>query len=316
MVKSSLKGLVLGGLLVASSSLALASADPKTVVAKVNEEPITNADVSDVQKALPPQIVQQAKDKKKLFEGLRDQLVIVRLLVQEANKAGIEKDPDVQKQLTRLKEGLLFQAYLSKQIAPQITEASLKAAYDKYVKDFPKDLKETRARHILVKDESTAKSLIKQLQGGADFLKLARENSLDPGSKNDGGDLGFFTAETMLPAFSEAADKLKPGEFSKEPVKTEFGFHIIRVEDRRTQRPKSFDEMKPELAAKLQDEAAKALIEKLKASAKIALFDEQGKPDTAAPAPAAPAAETPAPAAAAPAAPAPAAAAPAAPAAQ
>lgn len=289
MVRTCLTGLVMAGVLTMTSPLALAS-DGKGVVAKVNGENITMADVKDVEKALPPQLVEQAKDKKKLFAGLRDQLVIVRLLVQEAKKADLEKDPDVQKQLERLKEGLLFQAYLSKQIAPKVTEAALKGAYDDYVKSFPKDQKETRARHILVKTEEEAKSLIKKIKEGADFLKLARENSLDPGSAKEGGDLGYFTPETMLPAFSEAAGKLKAGEVSSEPVKTEFGFHILRVEDRRTLRPKPFEEMKPELANRLQDEAAKALIAKLKEAAKVELFDDKGKPETPeAPAPAAPA---------------------------
>lgn len=325
MTSSLMRGFLLAGLLTAVSPFAMAApTNGKAVVAKINGEEITASDVQEVEKALPPQLIAQAKDKKKLAQGLREQLIVVRLLVQEAKKADLEKDPDVQKQLERMKEGLLFQAFLSKEIAPKITEAALKVAYDDYVKNFPKDLKETRARHILVKDEATAKDLAKRIKGGADFLKLARENSLDTNSAKEGGDLGYFSADAMMPAFSDAVNKLKPGEVSSEPVKTDFGYHIIRVEDRRSMRPKSFEEMKPELAGKLQEDAAKALIDRVKKAAKIELFDENGKPEAApadaapaAAAPAAPAAVAPAPVAqtaAAPAAPAPAEAAPAAPA--
>lgn len=257
----------------------VAFADKKDViVARVNGEEISSKDLEEAKKALPPQILQQDEGKGKVFEFLRRNFVMARLLVQAAKKEGLEKDDLIKKQIEKMKENILAQAYLAKIVGPAVTEGALKAAYDEYVKNHPKDLKETRARHILVKDEKFAQSLINKLKKGEDFLKLAREHSIDKQSGKEGGDLGYFTKDTMVPAFAAASDQLKPGEIVKEPVQTDFGYHIIRVEDRRKLRPKSFDEMKQELAAKIQNTVAEKAVEELEKAAKIELFDENGKP--------------------------------------
>tara|TARA_A100000171_G_C2134009_1_gene148725 strand:+ start:1510 stop:2370 length:861 start_codon:yes stop_codon:yes gene_type:complete len=256
----------------------LGAKDKDVVVARVNGEEIRSSDLNEAKKAIPPKALEEDKGKGKVFEFLRHNFVMARLLVQAAKKEGLEKEEIVKKQLERMKDNILAQAYLAKIVGPAVTEGALKAAYDEYVKSHPKDLKETRARHILVKDEKFAKSLIKKIKDGADFLKVARENSIDKQSGKEGGDLGYFTKETMVPAFAEAAEKLKPGEMSKAPVKSDFGYHIIRVEDRRKQSPKSFEEMKQSLAAKLQNDAAEKVVKKLESDAKIELFDEKGKP--------------------------------------
>lgn len=260
------------------SVLNVAFAEKDVVVARVNGEEIRSKDLEEAKKALPPQILQQDQGKGKVFEFLRRNFVMARLLVQAAKKEGLEKDDLIKKKIEKMKENILAQAYLEKIVGPAVTEGALKAAYDEYVKNHPKDLKETRARHILVKDEKFAKSLLNKLKKGEDFLKLAREHSIDKQSGKEGGDLGYFTKDTMVPAFSAASDQLKPGEVVKEPVQTDFGYHIIRVEDRRKLRPKSFDEMKQELAAKIQNTVAEKAVEKLEKAAKIELFDEKGKP--------------------------------------
>lgn len=248
------------------------------VVARVNDKEIRLSDLEEAKKALPPQILQQDKGQGKVFEFLRRNFVMAQLLVQAAKKADLEKDPTVKKQLDRMKDNILAQAYLAKIVGPAVTEGSLKAAYDEYVKNHPKDVKETKARHILVKDEKFAKSLLKKIKDGADFHKVAREHSIDKQSGKEGGDLGYFTEETMVPAFAEAAKKLKPGEMSQAPVKTDFGWHLIKVDDRRKLRPKSLDEMRQELGAKLQNEAAEKAVKKLEDAAKIELFDQKGAP--------------------------------------
>jgi peptidyl-prolyl cis-trans isomerase C len=248
------------------------------VVARVNGEEIRAADLEEAKKGLPPQVLQQDKDQGKVFDFLRRNFIMARLLVQAAKKDGVEKEAIVKKQIERMKDNILAQAYLAKIVGPAVTEGALKAAYDDYVKSHPKDLKETRARHILVKDEKMAKSLLNKIKKGEDFLKLAREHSIDKQSGKEGGDLGYFTKDTMVPAFSAAADQLKTGDVVKEPVKTDFGYHIIRVEDRRKLRAKSFDEMKQELGAKLQSDVAEKAVKKLEDAAKIELFDESGKP--------------------------------------
>lgn len=256
----------------------LALAEKDVVVARVNGEEIRTKDLEEAKKAIPPQVLQQDEGKGKVFEFLRRNFVMAKLLVQAAKKDGLEKDAEIKKQLEKMKENILAQAYLAKIVGPAVTEGALKAAYDDYVKNHPKDLKETRARHILVKDEKIAKSLLNKLKKGEDFMKLAREHSLDKQSAKEGGDIGYFTQDTMVPAFASAADQLKVGEVVKEPVKTDFGFHIIRVDDRRKLRPKSFDEMKQELAAKIQNDVAEKAVKKLEDAAKIELFDEKGKP--------------------------------------
>ena len=137
---------------------------------------------------------------------------------------------------------------------------------------------EVRASHILVKTEQEAKDIIAQLEKGADFAKLAKEKSTDPSKEKNSGDLGFFTKEQMVKEFAEAAYALKKGETSKTPVKTQFGWHVIRVTDRRTQAAPAFEDVKDQLRQKLAEFIAQEEINKLRSAAKIARFDAQGKP--------------------------------------
>jgi peptidyl-prolyl cis-trans isomerase C len=133
-------------------------------------------------------------------------------------------------------------------------------------------------RHILVKTKAEADTLHSQLESGADFAKLAKEKSVDPSKERNSGDLGFFSKEQMVKEFAEAAFAMKKGETVKTPVKTQFGWHVIRVTDRRAGAPPKFDEVKDQLRQKLAEGIAQEEITKLRGIAKIARFDAEGKP--------------------------------------
>jgi peptidyl-prolyl cis-trans isomerase C len=149
---------------------------------------------------------------------------------------------------------------------------------------------EINARHILVKTEAEAKQIIGRLEHGGDFAKLAKDKSIDPAGKESGGDLGWFTKDQMVPEFANAAFALKKGEFTKTPVKTRFGWHIIKLVDRRAAPPPAFEEAKRQIAAKEESEAIASKVKELRAAAKIEILGADGKPiqpDAASAAPAA-----------------------------
>jgi peptidyl-prolyl cis-trans isomerase C len=156
-----------------------------------------------------------------------------------------------------------------------VTDDQLRAAYAEKVAA-AKGQEEVRARHILVAGEEEAKKLSEQLKKGADFEKLAREKSTDKGSGANGGELGWFTRERMVPEFADAAFKLKKGDISA-PVKSEFGWHVIRVEDRRPVQVASFDEMKDSLKGELANKSVQAYVESLLKKSDIRYYDASGK---------------------------------------
>jgi peptidyl-prolyl cis-trans isomerase C len=249
------------------------------VVAKVNGTDIYLADVKKLEKALPKQIIQAAKDKSKLFEAVRSQLIDIKLVTENAKKSGIEKSAEVKAAIDQATEQVIIQAFLAGEMKKFLTEKAVKEAYDQYVAEFPKDKTEIKARHILVKDEASAKKIIKSLESGGDFMKLARENSIDKTSAAEGGDVGYFTDETMVPEFYGASEKLKSGEFTKSPVKSDFGYHIIKVDDKHKAKPKPFDQMKDELAGKVAEKGMLSLVKNLREKADIQTFDSNGKPE-------------------------------------
>lgn len=249
------------------------------VVAKVNGSDIYLSDVKKLEKALPKQIVQASKDKTKLFDAVRSQLIDIKLVTENAKKSGIEKNAEVKAAIQQATEQVIIQAYLANEMKKFLTEKAVKEAYDKYVADFPKDTTEIKARHILVKEESTAKKLIKELQDGADFMKLARQHSIDKVSAAEGGSVGYFTDETMIPEFYSAAEKLKAGEYTKTPVKSDFGYHIIKVDDKHKAKPQPFEKMKDELASKVAEKGMLSLVKELRNKADIQTFDSSGKPE-------------------------------------
>jgi peptidyl-prolyl cis-trans isomerase C len=264
-----------------------APADP--VVARINGFDIHRSDIEEAARNLPPQARQQPADK--IYEALLNQMVGTTLVAQAARRAKFQDQPDTKRKLALIQDQVLAQLYIDQLIQKDITEAKLKAAYEKYLKTAP-PREEVNARHILLTNEADAKAVIDQLKKGADFATLAKEKTTDPAGKTSGGDLGWFTKDQMVPEFADAAFKLKKGEFTETPVKTQFGWHVIKVEDRRVAKPPSFEELKPQLSNQLAREFVAQKMNELKTAAKIELYNGDGsKPGAPAPAGAAPSAK-------------------------
>ncbi len=174
-----------------------------------------------------------------------DDLVATEIAVQEAAKTDILERPNVKKALNDYKRNVLLKVWTKEKVDSfNISDDEIKKAYEDRVTKLAS--KEYNARHILVKTEDEAKAIIKELEGGADFAKLAKEKSTGPSGSN-GGSLGWFKAQTMVPAFANAVKSMKKGEFSKEPVKTQFGYHVIKLEDSRDAKLPPLESLKPQL---------------------------------------------------------------------
>lgn len=197
-----------------------------------------------------------------------NELVSSELIYQEAQKAGIDKQPDflIREDLARRK--LLTSMYLQDYVKKNpVSDADTKAAYEQYKKAYGD--KEYNARHILVKTEAEAKDIIAQLNKGGDFAKLAKEKSMDPGSKDKGGDLGWFSPASMVKPFSDVAANLQKGATSASPVQTQFGWHVIRLIDTRAAQPLPYEKLKDGLQKNLQQRNLEKHMADLRSKAKI-----------------------------------------------
>ena len=235
------------------------------VIATVDGTEIRASDVVALYQSLPERYRQigMAQIADQIVERLIDQT----LTANAAREAGLEKDPEVQRRVQQLTDGVLQQVYLDKRIGEELTEAKLKAAYKKRISEQSAS-EEIRARHILVKTEAEAQKIIQELGDDGDFAAAAKKHSTGP-SGAKGGDLGFFADGMMVPEFSKAAFALKVGEVTKTPVKTQFGWHIIKLEERRKTEAPSYDTLIPDLRRELRQQAYQALMEKLRSTAKI-----------------------------------------------
>ena len=202
---------------------------------------------------------------------VRDGLVMTEIMVQEAKKRGIERNPEYLVRLEQLRNELMVQSlFKDEQTKNPVTDAEIAAEYEKLKTQSPG--KEYRARHILVDKEEEALSLMKQLKAGGKFEDLAKKNSKDTGSGQNGGDLGFSKPEAYVAEFGQAMVKLKDGEMTDVPVKTQFGYHIIKLEESRDLAPPPLDEVKDRLKEALAQQKIGAFVEKARASAKTDYF--------------------------------------------
>jgi peptidyl-prolyl cis-trans isomerase C len=172
---------------------------------------------------------------------------------------------------------ILADAYVLKMQRTQITEAKLRELYDQYAKNAPTE-EEVSARHILVPTEQEAKDIIDQLKKGADFATLAKAKTTDASGKTSGGDLGYFTKKDMVPEFADAAFALQKGEFTQTPVHTQFGWHVIKVEDRRPGKAGPYEQVAPQIAQQLTQQIVAQKLQELRSQGKIEVFDLNGKP--------------------------------------
>ncbi len=235
--------------------------------ATVNGTAITGKDVEDFAANLPAQL-QQAPGEN-LLTLIVNQLVNDKLITDSAFASGLENDADVQARLADLRTQLIRETYLQKNINETITESELKTKYNEMLANTP-DVPEIRARHILVETEEQAKEVIAKLNEGEDFAELAKEKSTGPSATN-GGDLGYFNRTAMVKEFADAAFAMDIGTYSQEPVKTQFGFHVIKVEEKRTQPKPEFAAVEQRVRAQLADEKVRALIENLRSQAELTL---------------------------------------------
>lgn len=260
----------------AGSSLAQAPGqvadDP--VVARVNGAEVRRSDVMLAIENLPQQYRQLPPEM--LFGGVVSQIIDRKLVAQAAEKARLGEDPAVRQRVASIRERVLQETYLSRAIETEMTEANLRARYEKKVKSAP-GREEVHARHVLVQNEADAKLVIEDLRKGGDFAEVARKRSTGPSAAN-GGDLGYFTREQMVPEFAEAAFAMKKGEISTAPVKTQFGWHVIKVEDRRTAPPPSFEDSVNDMRQEMAQELIQARMEALRKDAKIERLGPDGKP--------------------------------------
>ncbi len=233
-------------------------------VAVVNGKSIPTSRVD----AMVKQMVQQGqKDSPEMRAMIKDELINREVLAQEADRQGIANRPEIKNQIDIARQSIVIRALAQEFIAKNpVTDADLKAEYDKFKAQSAG--KEYHARHILVEKEDEAKAIITKLKGGAKFEELAK-GSKDPGSANQGGDLGWAPQDAFVKPFSDAMVALKAGEITQAPVQTQFGFHVIKLEEVRDAQLPAFDEVKGQIAESLQQRKLQEFQQGLKKKAKI-----------------------------------------------
>lgn len=242
------------------------TADSDTVVATLNGEPITRADLALAAAEFGDQLAQVAPGREE--SALVDLVINMRLASKAAVAEGVESDPAVVRRLDLARDRTLYSEYLRKKFIAVVTDDAVRARFEEEAAAFePKT--EVRARHILVSTEAEAQAIIDALDGGADFAELAGAQSQDPGSGRSGGDLGFFKRGAMVKPFEDAAFKLKPGKYTKKPVQSDFGWHVILVEDRRKEPAPAFESEAARIQQDMIRETVNAEIESLRAAATI-----------------------------------------------
>ncbi|WP_434055077.1 MAG: peptidylprolyl isomerase [Roseibium sp.] len=257
-------------LAVTLGSASLSAAEPGDVVARVGDADITEADIAFAAQDLGQQLQQFPPNQWRAL--LLDVVVDMELIAQAARKDGLDQDPDFKKQLEFLELQALRNAYIAQKIDGAITDEVLNSAYEEEFKDY-EGPEEVNARHILVNEKEEAEDLIKQLDGGADFVELAKEKSTGP-SGPSGGDLGFFGKGQMVKPFEDAVFELEPGSYTKEPVQTQFGWHVIKLEDKRRQEKPAFEAVAGELRQRLIREQYEAKMAELKDAVAVEILDD------------------------------------------
>ena len=237
------------------------------VAAIVNGEEITVAEIQEAYNQ-NPQLKQIPFEE--FYNHALDVMINSKLALQEANKANVKQSAEYLEQLALVEDDLARQIYLDNRVKEKLTDEAVQKIYDEYVAKFTPQ-KEISAKHILVDSEDEAKEIIAKLEAKeASFDDLARQYS------KDNPNLGYFTAEMMVPEFSNAAFKMEKGTFSKEPVQTEFGYHVIFVEDFRDTKPLDLPELEPQIKANLAQQAIAEIVDELNKNAEVEKFDLDG----------------------------------------
>lgn len=247
----------------------IAFAQQDAVVATIDGKPVTEADLEIAMTDLADQFAQVPEDQRRA--AALSAVIEIRLLAAEAEKAGLADGEAFVRRLALLRERALHSAYIDTEIATSVTDEAVRARYDKQVAETP-PVNEVRARHIIVDTKEEAEAIIKELAAGGDFEAIAREKSKD-GAAAQGGDLGYFTQGRMVPEFEQAAFALNVGAYSTEPVQTQFGWHVIKVEDKRAQQPPAFEQVAEQFRGLLLREAYFARVTELRRSGAVEIAD-------------------------------------------
>jgi peptidyl-prolyl cis-trans isomerase C len=247
--------------LVPAAAFAQTSAPPATV----NGQVITDAQVKIAEEDLGNSFSGMTQEQRR--EAVLNLLIDIKLGAAAAEKAKLAESPEFTARLGYLRDKALMQEYMETEGAKAVSEEAIKKLYDETVKDLKPET-EVRARHVLVPTEEEAKKALVRLEKGEDFATVAKEMSKDPGSGQQGGDLGFFTREQMVPEFAEAAFKMEPGTLSK-PVKSSFGWHVIKVEEKRERPIPTLDQVRDQITLYLTRKTQQDLIKTLREDAKI-----------------------------------------------
>jgi peptidyl-prolyl cis-trans isomerase C len=242
------------------------------VVARVNGVDIRESDLALAEEDLGADMQSISPEARR--EHLISYLADIIMVTQAADKKNLADNPDFKRRLAFLRNKLLMGYELQQEAKTAVTDQALHQTYDEAVKSMAGQ-EEVRARHILVQGEDEAKAILEQLKKGADFATLAKEKSKDPGAA-EGGDLGYFTKDQMVPEFADVAFKMYPGQLSN-PVKTQFGWHVIKLEDKRTKQPPEFEKVKDQIEAYLARKAQTEFIAKLRQNAKVERLDKSGE---------------------------------------
>lgn len=241
----------------------------ETVVATINGEPVTESELTIAISDLEQQFAQLPEEQRRA--AALSAIIEIRLMAAAAEGAGLAEGEAFKQRMELLRQRALHSAYIEKEIADSVTDEAVRARYDEQVAALtPED--EVRARHIIVATEDEAKAIIAELDAGGNFEEIAKEKSTD-GAAAQGGDLGYFTAGRMVPEFEQAAFALEVGAYSKEPIKTQFGWHVLKVEDKRKQQPPAFEQVAEQLKSVVLREAYFAKIEELRGAAEVEIAD-------------------------------------------
>ncbi len=241
-----------------------AAAAPAERVATVNGKPVPKSEfdlyVSNMSRQSGREVSEEQKGE------LLDQYISMQLAAEEAEKAGIDKEQKVRDQLALARVQVLVDAGLQKYLeAHPVQESELRPEYDAQVAALPR---EYHARHILVDDQAAAEAITKELKGGADFAKVAAKRSKDSSAKN-GGDLGWFTLDTMVPPFASAVQAMQPGQLTEQPVQSQYGWHVIKLEETRATSAPPFDEVKDRVKMMVQRKKLQTHLDELRKGAKV-----------------------------------------------
>jgi peptidyl-prolyl cis-trans isomerase C len=255
---------------------------PDPVIARVEGTEIRLSELQAEAQRLPDEL--RGMPAPMLMPLLLDQMITQKAITAAARAQNLAQDPEVAARLRRAEDETLQQALITRAVAPALTDEALRARYQREVAGRPAE-EEVRARHILVPTEAEARTALAEARrAGADFAEVARRRSTGPGSR-EGGDLGFFKRADMIPEFAESAFAMQPGQISENPVRTQFGWHVIKVEERRAVPPPAFEEARESLRQRAFEEAVTAEVDRVRAGARIERFAMDGSPLPATPAP-------------------------------